>query len=179
MASKANDYPAAAKKHLNDAKVLFVNRRFDGTVYLAGFVIECALRTVVMMGHAQKEACDEAKEKGRPAKPLTRAFRPGERALDLVRVGAQKAREVGRDHDLAELEKATTGYINVLSEGTACYVPASVIKNLPFRDLKKFVDIRYQAEGVMDANDAKEWFTEAEKVYATSVGAMIRDGLIK
>ncbi len=179
LPSKRNDYPAAAKKHLNDAKVLLDNGRFDGTVYLSGFVVECALRTVVMLGHAQHEAVAEAKEKGRKPDTLTRAFRRGARAADLIPVGARKAREFGGDHNLAELEKATTSYKDVLSDETACYVPAPIVKNVPFRELTKFVDIRYQAEGVMNAADAKKWFDEAKAVYENSVGAMIRDGLIK
>ena len=33
-----DDYPEAARKHLQDADVLFKSRRFDGAAYLAGCV---------------------------------------------------------------------------------------------------------------------------------------------
>ncbi len=48
----------------------------------------------------------------------------------------------------------------------------------PHRELK-FLDVRYRAEGEMSEHDAKKRFDEATTVYAQSVGAMVRDGLIK
>lgn len=42
-----DDYPKAALKHLQDAQVLFKGNRFDGAAYLAGYVVECALKTMI------------------------------------------------------------------------------------------------------------------------------------
>lgn len=44
-----DDYPAAALKHLQDADVLLEGRRFDGAAYLAGYVVECVLKTFVQV----------------------------------------------------------------------------------------------------------------------------------
>ena len=44
-----DDYPDAARKHLEDAKVLLAGSRPDGAAYLAGYVVECALKTVVQL----------------------------------------------------------------------------------------------------------------------------------
>ena len=44
-----DDYPDAARKHLEDANVLFVSERFDGAVYLSGYVMECAMKTLIQV----------------------------------------------------------------------------------------------------------------------------------
>lgn len=44
-----DDYPAAAQKHLQDADVLLEGRRFDGAAYLAGYVVECVLKTLIQV----------------------------------------------------------------------------------------------------------------------------------
>ena len=47
--SNGDDYPAAALKHLQDADVLLKGRRFDGAAYLSGYVVECALKTLIQV----------------------------------------------------------------------------------------------------------------------------------
>lgn len=42
-----DDYSAAARRHLTDAAVLFGQHRWDGTVYLTGYAVECALKMQV------------------------------------------------------------------------------------------------------------------------------------
>ena len=42
-----DDFPKAALKHLEDARVLKDEQRFDGAAYLAGYVVECTLKTVI------------------------------------------------------------------------------------------------------------------------------------
>lgn len=41
------DYPEAAEKHLRDSKLLLDNNHFDGAAYLAGYVVECSLKTII------------------------------------------------------------------------------------------------------------------------------------
>ena len=41
------DFPKAALKHLQDAQALLKSNRFDGAAYLAGYVVECALKTMI------------------------------------------------------------------------------------------------------------------------------------
>ena len=45
-----DDHPEAAGKHLDDAFTLFVNERYDGAGYLAGYVIECCFKSVILLG---------------------------------------------------------------------------------------------------------------------------------
>ncbi len=42
-----DDFAASARRHLTDAAVLYNQARWDGTVYLTGYVIECALKMLV------------------------------------------------------------------------------------------------------------------------------------
>ena len=48
-----DDFPKAALKHLEDARLLSDEQRFDGAAYLAGYVAECALKTVIEVENAQ------------------------------------------------------------------------------------------------------------------------------
>lgn len=41
-----DDYPDAATKHLNDARVLLDQGRLDGAAYLSGYAAECALKSL-------------------------------------------------------------------------------------------------------------------------------------
>lgn len=43
-----DDHPEAAGRHLTDASVLRQEDRCDGAAYLAGYVIECTLKTIIV-----------------------------------------------------------------------------------------------------------------------------------
>lgn len=47
--SSGEDYPDAARKNLTDAQVLMNRRRYDGAAYLAGYVVECILKTLIQV----------------------------------------------------------------------------------------------------------------------------------
>lgn len=49
LQQNGDDYPEAAEKHLEDASELFARARYDGTAYLAGYVVECALKTLIQV----------------------------------------------------------------------------------------------------------------------------------
>jgi hypothetical protein len=54
--ANGDDYPDAAGKHLADAEALVAARRYDGAGYLAGYVVECALKSLLQVetGGAQQ-----------------------------------------------------------------------------------------------------------------------------
>lgn len=54
--SNGDDYPEAASKHFLDSKALMARRRFDGAAYLAGYVVECTLKTLIQLetGNAER-----------------------------------------------------------------------------------------------------------------------------
>ena len=47
--SNGDDHPDAAGKHLDDAQVLLAAERCDGAAYHAGYVVECSLKSVILV----------------------------------------------------------------------------------------------------------------------------------
>lgn len=166
-----DDYPAAAKKHLNDAKALVDAKRFDGAGYLAGYAIECSLRSVVQAGEIVARA--ELKEK-----EMGSAFAFGSPTLKrFASVAAKEAYAKARDHDLKSLVTSSGGYSQVWTERNVAYSPAVDNCKLPFNGAPH--KLRYRAEGVVSEKDAADWLQEATRVYTESVGLMLRDGVIR
>lgn len=46
-----DDHPEAAGKHLEDAMALVKAQRYDGAAYLAGYVVECAIKALILLEH--------------------------------------------------------------------------------------------------------------------------------
>jgi HEPN domain-containing protein len=44
-----DDHPEAARKHLLDAGTLLAQRRPDGAAYLSGYVVECAIKSLLVL----------------------------------------------------------------------------------------------------------------------------------
>jgi HEPN domain-containing protein len=51
--SSGDDYPDAAAKHVEDALELLNGQRYDGAGYLAGYAVECILKTIVQIESGQ------------------------------------------------------------------------------------------------------------------------------
>lgn len=167
-----DDYPDAAAKHLEDAGALIGAERFDGAGYLVGYVIECSLRTVVMIGHLARLGRvrhDALAAELDPSSPTLRRFK---------KVAAQEARAAGRAHDLDELADATTGYKDELNAANAMYAPP-IDKKKPLLGGTWTESIRYRAQGDVSKSDAETWLQEAEVVYQSTIGKMVRNGLIR
>ena len=47
--ANGDDYPEAAGRHLQDANALLAGERHDGAAYLAGYVVECAMKTLIQL----------------------------------------------------------------------------------------------------------------------------------
>ena len=47
MKELADNYPEAARKHVLDSEALLKVKRYDGAGYLAGYAVECALKTLI------------------------------------------------------------------------------------------------------------------------------------
>lgn len=79
----ADNYPAAAIKHVRDSEALLAARRYDGAGYLAGYAVECTLKTLIWVETNQ----------GRGGHDLNTL---SSRALQLASLASQKtARYVG------------------------------------------------------------------------------------
>jgi hypothetical protein len=53
LRTNGDDHPEAAGKHLEDAAVLLPAGRADGAAYLAGYVVECALKSLILVASGQ------------------------------------------------------------------------------------------------------------------------------
>ena len=51
--ANGDDYPEAAWQHMRDSGVLLAGGRHDGAAYLAGYVVECALKTLIQLEAGQ------------------------------------------------------------------------------------------------------------------------------
>jgi len=146
----SDDYPEAAAKHLNDALVLREAARWDGAAYLSGYVVECALKCLVILDRPSSASVDSA---GRQA----RDFRH-----DLNRLSQEALR-------LAALPGAITArYAPRMTPGHSIYD-----RVLGWRET-----IRYREPGAIPSADADAWVTEAQAVYESTVIRMRLDGVV-
>ena len=47
-----DDFPGAASKHVLDGEALLAANHFDGAGYLAGYAVECTIKTLVKVAGA-------------------------------------------------------------------------------------------------------------------------------
>jgi HEPN domain-containing protein len=45
----SDNYPRAASKHVLDSEALLAANRFDGAGYLAGYAVECTIKTLIQV----------------------------------------------------------------------------------------------------------------------------------
>ncbi|MEK6607844.1 MAG: hypothetical protein AABZ30_09305 [Myxococcota bacterium] len=85
------DHPEAARKHADDAAALQGAGRADGAAYLAGYVVECALKTLIL---AEKGVSPTLPwKKGRAGHDLTGLL--GQATTLASFAGAKTARYLG------------------------------------------------------------------------------------
>ena len=77
-----DNYPAAAGKLLQDASTLLKSRRFDGAGYLAGYVVECVLKTIIQVERGKVSHIHDLTRLGNDAIRL--AAQPGQRTAGYI-----------------------------------------------------------------------------------------------
>lgn len=132
--SNGDDHPEAAKKHLDDAYTLFVHNRHDGAGYLAGYVVECSLKSVILLGgqNARKYRHD-----------LNRLSAD---AINLAVMTAQTARYIPFQTPGHSMYAAVTGWRETLR-----YRPESTVSD---QDAESWIQ---EAESVYLSTVAKMW----------------------
>lgn len=143
-----DDFPDAAGKLLDDARALLANGRYDGSGYLSGYVVECSLKSLVMV----EELCAAATPR---------------QAFDQAR---------GYRHDIRGLSVAATQLAALGSAFTAKYVGMLSIPAKLNADWKPA--IRYSGPGRIGRQDAEDWLGEANATYLSTVGEMRLDGVV-
>ncbi len=148
--TNGDDHPDAAGKHLEDASALLGAARTDGAAYLSGYVVECALKCIVILEHNLHVNPDDAGE-------LARRLRHDLNAL---------SREALR---LAALPGARTArYVPRMTPGHSLYDAASGWRET----------LRYREPGAVAPRDAASWVAEAQVVFESTVAPMRIDGVV-
>jgi hypothetical protein len=151
LAYQGSDYPEASTKHLEDAKVLDRNGRYDGCCYHAGYVVECALKTVLLHERAWN--------------PHTGQYDRGKLAQAQIRLS-----EVS--HDLEGLFEDLTRVYAAATKQTSQYLPtlsgsAAIMQWRPGH--------RYRPVGHRRRAQAQAMLNDAQQVYNQTIGQMMRD----
>ncbi|MBN1205449.1 MAG: HEPN domain-containing protein [Myxococcaceae bacterium] len=72
------DYGSAARRHLHDARTLLAAERLDNAAYLAGYVVECALKRLLEIhGHGAREYGHDLRRLSGQALVLAAILSPG------------------------------------------------------------------------------------------------------
>lgn len=143
-----DDHPEAASKHLDDAQALLNSNRADGAAYLAGYVVECSLKTLILY------------DSGFPL--------PGSRP---------PWKKSAAGHDLNELVAQASNLAAIAGARTARYL-GPAIQGLAGAGIASWgPSMRYRAPFVTPP-DAQSWFADAQAIYQESVGEMFKDGVL-
>ena len=154
LAYQGDDYPLASRKHLDDASALSSRGRHLGCAYLAGYVVECALKSVLLYEAAWDQTT---------------------RRYDPQKLGSEQARLRQFGHGLKDLlEEVTRVYARATTRSQR-YVPS-----LPRRAaiLDWDASLRYRGPNDLMPDNARAMLKDATKVYQQTIELMMRDQVL-
>ena len=143
-----DDHPEAAHKHLDDAQGLLSSNRSDGAAYLAGYVVECSIKALILYDTAV---------------PLPASRLPWKKGT--------------AGHNLNELAVQASSLAAIAGAKSARYLGPAV-QGLAKAGIASWrSEMRYRAPYMTQA-DAQSWFADAQAIYQESVGEMLKDGIL-
>lgn len=83
--NNGDDHPDAAGKHFEDADALLSSNRYDGAAYLAGYAVECTMKTIALL---EKKRLSGHDLNSLSASALTFASLPGAATAKYARAAA-------------------------------------------------------------------------------------------
>ncbi|WP_437294189.1 hypothetical protein [Sorangium sp. So ce426] len=146
-----DDHPDAAGKHLADATALLDAGRHDGTGYLSGYVVECALKSVILHD---------------------RSFDPATGSHDATKLASWHKMLSTKQHGGHDLRKLATTLVG--PEG-ARYLPDLPPTAAVFGWSEV---LRYAPSGTVTPERGRSYHEWAGVAYTCSVLAMRADGVI-
>lgn len=155
LAYQSDDYPEASKKHLDDAIVLGQKGRYDGSVYLTGYVIECSFKSVLL----HEASWDEH------ARDYTR------RRLEQEYLRINNFR-----HQLRDLFEEVTRVYAAATKRSSRYLPNNLLSNSEIWHWKP--SLRYRPLGYWTKDRALGMVTEARRIYNNTIGQMWLDQVL-
>jgi HEPN domain-containing protein len=111
----AENYPEAARKHVLDSEALLRVNRYDGAGYLAGYAVECTLKTLIWVETGQTWLVHDLN-------------RLSNRALQLAGLPTQKTAAYVKRSTITSLLYGPAGWIETLRyepEGTVMPVDSA------------------------------------------------------
>jgi len=145
-----DDHPDAADKHLDDALVLREAARWDGAAYLSGYVVECALKCLVILDRLSSVSVDAA---GKQVRKFS--------------------------HDLNALSQEALRLASLPGARTARYVPRMTPGHSIYDAGRGWREtLRYREPGAVARVDADAWVAEAQAVFESTIVPMRIDGVV-
>jgi len=135
-------------KHCEDARHLIAGNRSDGAAYLAGYAVECAMKTLVQVEQGHNQVV---------------------RGHDLTRLSYEALRLA------AQPTSKTAKYLTNPSLTTLNYCTPPV-GGTPWVGWNE--TLRYRPAGIIPAPTAEQWVQEAERLYVEIIGELKKDGEI-
>jgi hypothetical protein len=184
LAHDGDDHPDAAGKNLDDAMALIAAQRFDGAGYLAGYVVECSLKTLIILQEIARHAglTPTALAQGLAASSAqVVAALPGGYQKARQASKSPKAKQPQTSHDLETLSKEAVALASQPGAATARYAPPDpMAQPIPpsIYVMGWTESLRYTSSGTLGRTVATGWVDEARKVYQATVAAMRRDGVV-
>ena len=155
FAYQGDDYPEASKKHLADAIVLENGARYDGSAYHAGYVVECALKSVLLHEIS---------------------WDPIAGVHDQQKLAREQARlrdEIGHLPGVL-LDEVTRVYAAATAQSSR-YLP-KLSNRAAIRQWR--ASLRYRPSGEVAPVQAKAMLDEARRVYTETINQMRLDGVL-
>lgn len=168
---KGDDFPAAAEKMLKDAGVLHANRRYDGAAYLAGYAVECSLKTVLLI-----EAF--ARAVGATTTPsLAYALATAAPGVHDPTLKAIRYKVSHRVKDAIAIARGTKSEANLYACGK---VTRPYLRNArsALAVLRWNPEKRYGAAGTVSSRTSLRWVRGAKSIVTCTVGAMRSHGVV-
>jgi len=110
-----DDYPGAATKHIWDSETLLDAGRFDGAGYLAGYAVECTIKTILQV-EGTRLGCHDLEALSR-------------KALALAVPSGRAARYIKNPNVTTMGYGAPPGWVETMRYQAAGYVEESVARS--------------------------------------------------
>lgn len=166
--SSGEDYPEAAKKHFVDAQKLLEQQRFDGAAYHAGYVAECIFRSLLLVLWLEDQIRPQKLKGTAKSAEIQKLLR---RANDKSGVFSDSGL-----HDLERLREQVDVKCKANSRIKERWYALGPKDNWVL--YKWRVAFRYKKEGAIPENEAKQYVTEAAKLYKNIWDELANDGAL-
>lgn len=181
--SLGDDFPEAAEKNLLDARCLARGTRWDGVAYHAGYVVECSLKTLLLVD-ALAHRAGSLSAVAAKAKGLIGGDSVVSERLKQLRSPSSFGHQIDRLRQASIGIPVLPGLAVIASGKMARYLSRALNARRPSRIFHGgsaggwSETLRYQRAGVISGAEARRWCETAEAVYRQAVVRLRLDGVV-